>query len=106
MSVLASFLQSLAYPVYLLLRFYGYIIFAAVIISWLDAFNILNTYNSVVCSIRETVRKLTEPYFNLFRKFIPPVGMVDFSPLIALIVLYFLQTFIPNLLIQIARSIA
>ena len=106
MSILSSFFQALAYPSYLLIHYYTYVILIAVILSWLEAFNILNTYNSTVRLICDTIRRLTEPYFALFRKFIPPAGMVDLSPLIGLIVLYFLQTFIPNLLIQLARMTA
>ncbi len=103
MSILSSFFQALAYPSYLLIHYYTYIIFAAVILSWLEAFNVLNTYNSTVRLICDTIKRLTEPYFAFFRKFIPAAGMVDFSPLIGLIALYFLQTFIPNLLLQLAR---
>ena len=106
MSILSSFFQSLAYPYYLLIHFYMYVIFAAIILSWLEAFNILNNYSSAVNMIKDTIRRLTEPYFAFFRRFIPPVGMLDLSSLIALFVLYFLQNFIPNFLLQLARMTA
>lgn len=106
MSILSSFFQALAYPSYLLIHYYTYVILIAIVLSWLEAFNILNTYNSTVRLICDTIKRLTEPYFAFFRKFIPPVGMVDFSPLIGLIVLYFFQNFIPNLFIQLARMTA
>ncbi len=106
MSVLSVFFQALIYPSYVLIRLYTYVILAAVILSWLEAFNILNTYNATVRMICDTIRKLTEPYFNLFRKFIPPVGMVDLSALFGLIVLFFLQTFIPSLFARLAQVTA
>ena len=83
-----------------------YVIFAAIILSWLEAFNILNNYSSAVNMIKDTIHRLTEPYFAFFRRFIPPVGMLDLSSLIALFVLYFLQNFIPNFLLQLARMTA
>ncbi len=106
MSVLALFFRSLVAPVYMLLRAYYYVILAAIIISWLDAFGILNTYNSTVSAIRDVVRRLTEPYFAFFRKFVPPVGMIDISSLLALLFLFFLQNFLPNLLLYLASAVS
>ncbi len=106
MSVLSSLFQALAYPSYLLIHYYIYVILAAVILSWLEAFNVLNTYNSTVRLICDTIRRLTEPYFAIFRKFIPPVGVVDLSPFFGLIALYFLQTFIPRMFLLLAQTTA
>lgn len=106
MSVLAVFLNSLIVPVALFLQYYGMIIFAAVILSWLEAFNVLNTYNRFVSVICKTIHKLTDPYFNFFRKFVPPMGNVDFSPLIGIFALYFLQNFIPQTLAILASKLA
>ena len=106
MSILSTLFQALVYPSYPLIHYYPYVILAAVILSWLEAFNVLNTYNSTVRLICDTIRRLTEPYFALFRKFIPPVGVVDLSALFGLIALYFLQTFIPRLFLLLAQMTA
>jgi YggT family protein len=44
------------------------------------------------------LRDVSEPYLGLFRRFIPPMGMIDFSPVLALIVLYILRTVITSLI--------
>lgn len=106
MSVLAALLNALIVPVALILHYYGIVIIAAVILSWLEAFNVLNTYNRFVAAACTTIHKLTDPYFNFFRKIVPPAGNIDFSPLIGLFVLYFLQSFIPQTLALMAKAIA
>lgn len=42
-------------------------------------------------SIGELIGKLVEPYLGLFRKIIPPLGMIDFSPIVALFALFFIE---------------
>ena len=106
MSVLAALLNALITPVVLFLHYYGIVIIAAVILSWLEAFNVLNTYNRFVAAVCAVVHKLTDPYFNFFRKIVPPAGGLDFSPLVGLFALYFLQSFIPQLLIIMANAVS
>ena len=106
MSVLAALLSALIVPVALALHYYGVIIIAAVILSWLTAFNVLNTSNNFVYTVCRIIRSLTEPYFRFFRKIVPPRGNADFSPLLGLLVLYFLQAFIPRLLAIMAGALA
>ena len=106
MSVLAALLNALIGPVVLALNYYGLIILAAVILSWLEAFNVLNTYNRFVATVCTVIHKTTDPYFNFFRKILPPAGNIDFSPLLGLFALYFLQSFIPQLLIIMAKAVS
>lgn len=106
MSILSTLFHALALPSAILIRYYFYVILAAVILSWLEAFNVLNTYNSTVRLICKTLRGLTEPYFAIFRKFIPPVGVLDLSPFFGLVALYFLEDFIPQLFLLLAQMTA
>ena len=78
--------------VYELLNIYKYIVIVNVIISWLVAFNILNTQNRFVYSILELSYKLTEPMLNKIRRFLPNLGTLDISPVILLVLIWFLQT--------------
>ena len=78
--------------VYELLNIYKYIVIANVIISWLVAFNVLNTHNRFVYSILELSYKLTEPMLNKIRRFLPNLGTLDISPVILLVLIWFLQT--------------
>ena len=78
--------------VYELLNIYKYIVIANVIISWLVAFNILNTQNRFVYSILELSYRLTEPLLIKIRRFLPNLGSIDISPVLLLVLIWFLQT--------------
>jgi len=77
---------------YELLNIYKWIVIANVIISWLVAFNVLNTQNKFVYSILELTYRLTDPFLNKIRNFLPNLGTLDISPVILLVLIWFLQT--------------
>jgi len=77
-----------------------FIIFAWVIVSWLLAFNIINTRNSVVYQIVKTLDAIINPLVAPIRKIVPNLGGLDFSPVILLLALMFLRDWI----VQIARG--
>ena len=106
MSILAALLRALILPVALFLHYYVLIIIAAVILSWLEAFRVLNTYHRFVALVCSTIHRLTDPYFNFFRRFLPSTGNIDFSPLVGIFALYFLQSFIPQMLAILADAVA
>ena len=64
------------------------------ILSWLIAFNVLNTQNRFVHSVLEFSYKLTDPPLNYIRKFIPNLGAVDISPVILILILWFIKDLI------------
>ena len=74
-----------------LLKLYSYVVIANVIISWLIAFNILNTQNRFVYSILELSYKLTDPILNKIRRFLPNLGSLDISPIILLLLIWFVE---------------
>jgi YggT family protein len=81
---------------------YLWIIIINALLSWLVAFNILNTQNRFVFSVLETTYKLTDPVLNKIRRFIPTFGSVDITPIILILGLMFLRNlvfeiFAPNL---------
>ena len=78
--------------VFELLNIYKYIVIVNVIISWLVAFNILNTQNRFVYSILELSYRLTEPLLIKIRRFLPNLGSLDISPVLLLVLIWFLQT--------------
>ena len=82
----------------LVLNFYQWIVIAAVIVSWLVNFQIINTQNRVVYSLLEVLYKMTEPVFGFIRRFLPNMGGLDLSPIIVLFGIFFLQTFIASTL--------
>ena len=79
------------YLVLQLLKLYSYVVIVNVIISWLIAFNILNTQNRLVYSILELTYRLTEPFLNKIRRFLPNLGSLDISPIILLLLIWFIE---------------
>jgi YggT family protein len=74
-----------------LLKLYSYVVLANVVISWLVAFNILNTQNRFVYSILEMTYRLTDPILNKIRSFLPNLGSLDISPVILLLLIWFIE---------------
>ena len=74
-----------------ILKYYSYVVIANVIISWLVAFNVLNTQNRFVHSILDFTYRLTEPFLNRIRRYLPNLGAFDISPIILLMLIWILQ---------------
>jgi YggT family protein len=74
-----------------ILKLYSYVVIANVIISWLIAFNVLNTQNRFVYSILEMTYRLTGPILNKIRGFLPNLGSLDISPIILLLLIWFIE---------------
>ena len=79
------------YLVLQILKLYSYVVIANVIVSWLIAFNILNTQNRFVYSILELSYILTDPILNKIRRFLPNLGTLDISPIVLLLLIWFIE---------------
>ena len=79
------------YLVLQIFKLYSYVVIANVIVSWLIAFNILNTQNRFVYSILEFSYRLTDPILNKIRRFLPNLGSLDISPIILLLLIWFIE---------------
>ena len=79
------------YLVLQILKLYSYVVIANVIISLMIAFNILNTQNRFVYSILELSYRLTDPILNKIRRFLPNLGSLDISPIILLLLIWFIE---------------
>ena len=73
---------------------YLWIIIINALLSWLVAFNILNTQNRFVFSVLDATYKLTDPALNKIRRFIPTFGSIDISPIVLILLLMFLRNII------------
>ena len=73
---------------------YIWILIINAIISWLVAFNVLNTSNRFVYSILDISYKLTDPPLNYIRRFLPNLGSIDISPIVLILGLMFLRNLI------------
>ena len=88
-----TLLQTICDPLIVnILGFLTLVIFAEVIFSWLIAFNIVNLRNSIVAQIYDIVSRITRPILDPIRKFIPAIGGLDLSPIIALFAIIWLQS--------------
>ena len=79
------------YLVLQILKIYSYVVIANVVISWLVAFNILNTQNRFVYSVLDFTYRLTEPFLRRIRGFLPNLGAFDISPIILLLLIWFIK---------------
>jgi YggT family protein len=75
----------------LALQIYIWLIIAAAILSWLVAFNVVNTRNPVVAGIGEFLYRITEPALRPIRNFLPNLGGIDISPVILILIIIFLR---------------
>jgi YggT family protein len=83
---------ALADLIFLVLRLYVYIIFAAVIASWLVNFGVININNQFARAIVTGLYALTEPLFSQVRRILPAFGGLDLSPIVVLFGIFFLQS--------------
>tara|TARA_B100001564_G_scaffold165929_1_gene139436 strand:- start:501 stop:794 length:294 start_codon:yes stop_codon:yes gene_type:complete len=79
------------YLILQILKLYSYVVIANVVVSWLVAFNILNTSNRLVYSILDFTYRLTDPILNKIRGFLPNLGALDISPIILLLLIWFIE---------------
>lgn len=94
MFILANFLRAVATVLDTLLTIYMYIIIARAVISWVNP----DPYNPIV----NFLYKATEPVLNRVRRVLPDMGGLDLSPLVVLLVIFFLQKFAVNSIYDIA----
>ena len=77
-----------------IITIYLWIIIINAILSWLVAFNILNTQNRFVFSVLDATYKMTDPALDKIRRFIPTFGSIDVSPVVLILLLMFLRNII------------
>lgn len=73
---------------------YIWVLIINAIISWLVAFNILNTSNRFVYSVLDVSYKLTDPPLSFIRRYLPNLGSIDISPIVLILGLMFLRNLI------------
>jgi YggT family protein len=73
---------------------YIWILIAAAVLSWLIAFNVVNTRNPIVASVGDFLYRVTEPALRPIRSLLPNLGGIDISPVILILGLLFLRNLI------------
>jgi YggT family protein len=85
--MLAPFIE----VVLILLNFVWWLVVISVVASWLVAFGVINTRNMTVYRLLDILNRATEPVFRPIRRLIPPMGGLDLSPLVVLLIIYLIQ---------------
>ncbi len=88
---IANYVQAL-FLVYILL------IFVYILLNMMFSLGLRPPYSRYTDAVLNFLRDVCEPYLKIFRRFIPPIGMFDLTPMIAIIVLYIVQTIVVNLI--------
>jgi len=97
MSVIYSLFAAALEIFNLLVGLYIWVLIIGAILSWLVAFDVINTRNRFVQGLGDFIYRITEPALRPIRRFIPPVSGVDLSPLVLIFALLFLQSFLRHL---------
>ena len=75
----------------LVIDLYIWVVIAAAILSWLVAFNVVNTNNRIVLTIGDMLYRITEPALRPIRNILPNLGGIDISPVILILLLLFIR---------------
>jgi YggT family protein len=85
---------ALIQTIILALDIYWWLIILSAIFSWLYAFNVVNPRNQFVGTIGNFLYRVTEPALRPIRNLLPDLGGIDISPIILLLIIFFIRTFI------------
>jgi YggT family protein len=88
----------------MLLWLMSIIIIAQAVLSWLVAFNVINTHNNFVRSLLYALDRMTAPLYRPIRRILPDFGGIDFSPIVVLLLIWVLQRLLMGVAVQIALS--
>ncbi len=82
-----------------------WIIVVQAVLSWLIAFNVINTHSDFVRSVWTALQRMTEPLYRPIRRILPDFGALDISPMIVLLILYILMNIvIPRIYVMVAGA--
>lgn len=89
----------------LLLQIVVYLIIGQVILSWLVAFNVINTQSGFVRTILDVLERLTGPIYRPIRRIMPDFGGIDFSPIVVLLAVQLLRKLLVGLQLELGPTI-
>jgi YggT family protein len=83
------------------LDLYVWLVIAAAILSWLIAFGVINTYNRFVYLVNDFLYRVTDPALRPLRRFLPNLGGIDISPVVLILIIYFLQMVLERVYVEV-----
>lgn len=78
----------------IILQLYVWLLIASAVLSWLVAFNVVNSRNQLVATIGDFLFRITEPVLAPIRSFMPNLGGIDISPVALILIIFFIQSVI------------
>ena len=84
-------MRALLDVILLVLQIYVWLLIAAAVLSWLIAFGVVNTRNQAVAMLADFLFRITEPALRPIRTVLPHLGGIDISPVILILIIYFIQ---------------
>lgn len=87
------------------INIYWWIIILSAVFSWLYAFNVVNSRNQFVNQVSYALYRLTEPVLKPIRQLLPDLGGIDISPIIVLLILYFLDYFLATTVARLVMGV-
>ncbi len=100
MIILGPLIQVLIYAIEL----FVWLVIISAIMSWLVAFNVINTRNRFVYMVGDFLYRITQPALRPIRRVLPNLGGIDISPIILILGLFFLSGVLSNLLVSLASA--
>jgi YggT family protein len=89
---------------FVLLDVLMWIIIIQAILSWLVAFNVINTHNDFVRSFLNALDRLTRPLYRPIRRLLPDFGGIDFSPIVVILLIYVVRILLSGLVRDLVAS--
>ncbi len=84
------------------IQLYIWALIISAVLSWLVAFNVINTRNRFIHTVSDTLYRITDPALRPIRRVLPDLGGVDISPIILILILYFVQNVLRELVLSLA----
>lgn len=84
------------------IRLYVWVLIISAVLSWLVAFNVVNTRNRFVYTAVDVLWRITEPALRPIRRFLPNLGGIDISPVILILILMFVESMLIRLMLRLA----
>ena len=85
-------MTSLLWLISSVINIYVWCIIISAILSWLVAFNVVNTQNRIIYLVGDTLYRITDPLLRPIRRFMPNLGGIDISPIILILALFFIRS--------------
>lgn len=86
------------------LELYMWLIIISAVLSWLVAFNVVNTRNQVVYTVGNFLYRITEPALRPIRRFVPSFGGVDITPVVLILVILFIRMLLAEIYVSLATA--